>query len=107
MRAVADHEEPDVAVAQRQAGDVLRQLHDAGTHPLRLQQFGEIGKWRTAETETPAFLVCKTVTMESDSVSARARTPRKARTGCHRARTAPARDTAASGGFPENLRQSS
>ena len=81
---------------------VRPEFHEAGAYSLRYQQVREIGERRASKSEAPALL-----TMESDSVSARARTPRKARTGCHRAKAAPARDAAASGGSPENLRQSS
>jgi hypothetical protein len=57
VRAIGDHEQADAALGEREARDVLGQVHEAGADALAFQQLDQIRRRRDAEAEPPSLLV--------------------------------------------------
>jgi hypothetical protein len=63
--AVGDHEEPDLAIAEREPRDVVRKIDEPGSNALRLEQLAHVGDRRMPEAETSTLLFSKPLTMLS------------------------------------------
>jgi hypothetical protein len=60
---VRHYEEADASITDRQAGDIVRKINDAGTNALRLEELGEPRGWRPTQARPSSLLIRSPLTL--------------------------------------------